>query len=262
MAFIVLGLNVEVYGRVQKSARFFAAVRKKPGALELACKAVKLGVRVECVDQLQQTPLFYAAREGNVVVARMLISLGMTINFVDINGNTALDYAVVNDRFRMVRLLTSMGAHINSFSLSKSEAMDALLKEVRKKKEARRESRKRKRDVDSTEACRNGQRRSAIVSWAYSDTDAAEPEIPREDVTVIHENNEFFACAFQETSRPAAKRIRRLAPRPQEKCMDVSSVCAWDKPGLCKSVLKSIFREYSRSDIDTNTSITAILIQL
>ena len=100
-----------------------------------------------------------------------------------------------------------MGAHINSLSLSKREAMEALLKEVREKRGAHREVRKRKRDVHS-HACPNGQRRSAVISWTYSDTEAVEPEILREDVTVINDNDDLSACAFPETSRTAAKRIR------------------------------------------------------
>ena len=178
--------------------------------------------------------LFYAAREGNVAVARMLLSLGMTIDFVDSRGATALNYATVHDRFEMVRLLTSLGAEINSHGLCMTRAMEALLKEVREKRGAREESKKRKRDVNTTEACPNGQTRSAIVSWTYSDTQAEEPEILSEDVSVIDENDQFLACAFSEKSTAAAKRIRRSAPRPQEKYMDVSSVCAKVKLRLCK----------------------------
>ena len=235
MVFTNLGLEVKLLEGFRSQPRFFTAARKKPGALELACKAVALGVNVELVDSWQQTPLFYAAREGNVAVARLLISLGMTIDFVDNRGSTALDYAIVHDRLEMVRLLTSMGAQINSVSLSKSQAMEALLREVREKRGAHRESRKRKRDVHSS-ACPSGMRRSAIVSWTYSDTEAEEPEILCEDVTVIHENDHFFACEFLEKSTTAAKRIRRSAPRPQETHIDVSSICAWDKSGLCKWV--------------------------
>ena len=80
----------------------------------------------------------------------------MTVNFVDNKGNTSLDYAVVNERFEMVRLLTSMGAQVNSLtvSLSKSHAMEALVQELHEKREAHGESRKRKRDVESTEGAR------------------------------------------------------------------------------------------------------------
>ena len=82
------------FGGVQKSAQvFFTAAGKKPGALELTCKAPDLGMDVQSVDSLQQTSLFYAAREGNVAVARLLISLGMTIDFLDNRGDTALDHA-------------------------------------------------------------------------------------------------------------------------------------------------------------------------
>ena len=111
--------------------------------------------------------------------------------------------------------------------------MNAVLNAVREKREAHGESRKRKRDVESTEACPNGQKRSAIISWTYPDTEAEELEILREDVTVIHESDQFLACIFPEKPTTAAKRIRRSAPRPQEKYMDLSSVCAWDKSGFC-----------------------------
>ena len=242
LVFTTLGLKVEVFGRVQKSAQVFYSCQKEAWSSRACLPGSRPSSDIELVDSLQQTPLFYAAREGNVAVARMLISLGMTINFVDNRGSTALDYAVVHDRLEMVtlvRLLTSMGAQINSVSLSKSQAMEALLREVREKRGAHRESRKRKRDVHSS-ACPSGMRRSATVSWTYSDTEAEEPEILPDDVTVIHENDQFLACTFPEKYSTTAKRIRRSAPRPQEKYMDMSSVCARDKSGLCKWVLLSM----------------------
>ena len=195
---------------------------------------------VELVDSFQQTPLFYAAREGNVPVARILLSLGMSINFVDDRGATALDYAIAHDQLQMARLLTSMGAHINAQNLCKSEEMETLLKEVRQTRGAHRDNRQRKRDVHSS-ACPNGEKRSAIVSWTYSNTEAEEPEILRQDVSVILENDDFFACTFPEKSTMAAKRIRRSAPRPQETHMDVLSVCAWDGPGLASGFNISTF---------------------
>ena len=163
---------------------------------------------------------FLLCGQGGQAVARMLISLGMTIDFVDNDGNTALDYGVAQDRLEMTGFLTSMGAHVNvnTVNLSNNPAMDALLNEVREEKEARRVNRKRKRNEDfSTEACPDGQRRSAMVSWAYSGTEAEELEILPEDVTVIHENDQVWACVLPEKSTTAAKRIRRSAPRPQEK---------------------------------------------
>ena len=178
---------------------------------------------VEWVDSLQQTPLHYAAAEGNVAVARLLISLGMSIDFADNRGATALDHAVVNERFEMVRLLASMGANINSVSPSRSQAMKALLKEVREREEHR-ENRKRKRDVESTDACPNGQKRSAIAAWTYSDTDAVEPRIHHAAVKVVHESEKFFACTCPTKSTTVATRIRRSATRPQETYSNILSV--------------------------------------
>ena len=130
----------------------------------------------------------------------MLISLGMTLDFVDNRGSTALDYAIAHDRLEMFRLLTSMRAQITSLSLSKSPAMEALLNEVREKRGAR----KRKRDAHSS-ACPNGQRRAAIVSRTYSDTEAEETEILREDVTVIHENDHFYLRISGEVNNDSQK---------------------------------------------------------
>ena len=79
-------------------------------------------------------------------------------------------------------------------SHSKSQAIEALLKEVREKREAHRESRKRKRDVDSTAACPNGQTRSVIATCAGTDTEAADPKFRRKDVTAVDDNAEFIAA--------------------------------------------------------------------
>ena len=150
------------------------------------------------------------------------MSLGMSVNWVDSNGNTALDYAVLHDRFQMVRFLASMGAELNSASPWWTPAMNAVLKEVQAHRENRKESRKRKREEHSAEACPDGQRRAATVCWTYSDTKPEEPTILRKDATVIHDNADFFACTLSEkTSKRAAKRIRRSALRPQEKYMKV-----------------------------------------
>ena len=56
---------------------------------------------------------------------------------------------------------------------------------------------------------------------------------------VVSENDDFFWLALPErTSKRGAKRIRRSAPPPREKYMNVLSVCAWDKSGLCKWILR------------------------
>ena len=215
--------------------RFFTAARKKPGAVELCCQAVQLGVQVDLVDQMQQTPLHYAATVGNVSVARLLISLGLSVNLADCDGKTALDHAIDGDHKEVIRLLTSMGAHIGP-------------------RDVGRESRKRKRTLHATDICPYGGKRAAMVAWAYKTMEAEEPEVLREDVEVVHESSDFFACSITQTSKRAAKRIRRSAPCPQEECMKVSSVCARNKSGLASGLYTRIHIK-----IDTSTSINIIL---
>lgn len=58
----------------------------------------ELGVDVNKVDQFQQTPLFYAAREGNAeAVAYLIAEKGAQANQVDKNHQTALFYAAKSD---------------------------------------------------------------------------------------------------------------------------------------------------------------------
>ena len=89
---------------------------------------------------------------------------------------------------------------------------------------APRENRKRKRNVESTDACPNGQERSAIASWTYSDTDAVETRVHRAAVKVVHDRERFFACTCPTKSATVAKRIRRSANRPQETYSNILSV--------------------------------------
>ena len=115
----------------------------------------------------------------------------------------------------MVRFLASMGTNLNSVSPSKSQAMEALLKEVREARGAHGESRKRKRDVDSTQACRNGQKRSAILSWTYSDTEAEEPEILSGDVQSSMSTTNVCPAHFLRSRhrQPRGSGVRHLVRR-------------------------------------------------
>ena len=69
-----------------------------------------MGVDVDVFDNFKQTPLFFAAKVGNLAVARLLLMLGMQPNFRDVFGQTALYYAVSYGHVSMVRLLVGMGA--------------------------------------------------------------------------------------------------------------------------------------------------------
>lgn len=53
-----------------------------------------LGTNCNSTDSLNQTPAYYAAREGHNNVIEYLIEKGCNINHVDTYGQTALFYCV------------------------------------------------------------------------------------------------------------------------------------------------------------------------
>ena len=55
---------------------FFIAARRRRGSEVLAKQCVGMGVNLEEVDVYGQTPLFWAAARGNMVVAHFLLQLG------------------------------------------------------------------------------------------------------------------------------------------------------------------------------------------
>jgi ankyrin repeat protein len=54
---------------------------------------LKANVKAEQSDVYNQTPLFYAAREGHLEIANCLIDNGADVNHVDVAGQTPLFYA-------------------------------------------------------------------------------------------------------------------------------------------------------------------------
>mmetsp|Transcript_37944 Transcript_37944/g.100368 ORF Transcript_37944/g.100368 Transcript_37944/m.100368 type:complete len:482 (-) Transcript_37944:8-1453(-) len=91
---------------------FFAAARKLllGGAAEVAGRLRELGVPGDSQDRYQQTPLFYAAREGNILCAELLVEQRCDVNHRDINGQSALFFAARENHADMCRLLLGLGA--------------------------------------------------------------------------------------------------------------------------------------------------------
>ena len=61
-------------------------------------------------DDLQQTPLFYAAREGYSSVCKLLIEKGCAVNRSDKYGQTAFFYCVRDGHYECIQHLCNMGA--------------------------------------------------------------------------------------------------------------------------------------------------------
>ena len=75
---------------LQQNFLFFIAARRRRGCELLAKQCIEMGVNLEEVDLHGQTPLFYAAARGNLVIVKFLLNLGFEVNFRDKARKTAL----------------------------------------------------------------------------------------------------------------------------------------------------------------------------
>eukprot|EP00438_Fugacium_kawagutii_P020035 Skav233872 [mRNA] locus=scaffold1483:131469:132731:+ [translate_table: standard] len=94
---------------------FFAAARhsgQDEQALALCSMLLERGVPLDHVDELNQSALFYAAREGHASTIRYLLRQGADPNLLDTNGETAIFYAVSKNREDAVKALLDGGANL------------------------------------------------------------------------------------------------------------------------------------------------------
>ena len=66
---------------------------------------IQLGVDFHQKDNLKQTPLFYAARDGKCKLIQFLIEQGLKTNDVDIYGQNAIYYSVDKGQLAAAKLL-------------------------------------------------------------------------------------------------------------------------------------------------------------
>ncbi|CAL1169556.1 unnamed protein product [Cladocopium goreaui] len=124
---------------------FFAAARRvgqDAEALALCKMLVERGIDINHGDELHQTALFYAARQGHANTIRYLISKGADPNVVDKNGETAMFFAVLNKRTAAVKALLEGGArlevvnnwHHTCMSVAPAEVLPVLQEERKKRR--------------------------------------------------------------------------------------------------------------------------------
>ena len=70
------------------------------------------------------TPLMYAAENGNKDIVKLLIDKGANVNKQDKNGKTPLMYAVVKGNKDIVKLLIENGAIVNKQNKDGQKALD------------------------------------------------------------------------------------------------------------------------------------------
>ena len=67
------------HSALRQNFLFFIAARRRRGSEMLAKQCVGMGVNLEEVDVYGQTPLFWAAARGNMLVVQFLLQLGFEV---------------------------------------------------------------------------------------------------------------------------------------------------------------------------------------
>jgi len=101
----------------KKQTLMFAAAlraRRLGGSLLLASQLQGLGVPTTSVDAIGQTPLYYAAREGNMDCVTFLVKSRSDVAQRDANGQTPLFYAVRYGQVETCLLLRKLGGSFNT----------------------------------------------------------------------------------------------------------------------------------------------------
>lgn len=93
---------------------FSACVIKDPSSsLAMAKALAELGVDPKQVDSLNQTPFYYAVREGHFDVIDWLLEKGLVPNHVDTYGQTPIFYCIREGNIATTTKLVSLGSDMD-----------------------------------------------------------------------------------------------------------------------------------------------------
>ena len=84
-----------------------------------------MGVKVNCVDFHNKTPLHYAAKTGNIEIGKLLIQLGAELNILDYKGRTSAGLAEDKEHFNFADTLEKLGGKkLKSYDMVNKEQND------------------------------------------------------------------------------------------------------------------------------------------
>jgi hypothetical protein len=105
------GANIESKDSNSQTPLWWAA---RNGNTAMAKLLLEAGANIETKDSNSQTPLWWAARNGNTAMAKLLLEAGANIETKDSNSQTPLWWAAWNSNTAMAELLLEAGANIES----------------------------------------------------------------------------------------------------------------------------------------------------
>lgn len=105
-----LGVDPQTKDKINQTSLYYAARERK----FKCCKfLVECGVPLNEKDLYSQSPLYYAAREGATDICQLFIDNGADVNLEDKYGQIALFYAIKNSHDKTVELLIKSGSDVN-----------------------------------------------------------------------------------------------------------------------------------------------------
>lgn len=106
--FLSNGANINETDSFDQSPIFYASREGHAGFIE---QMIKLGANPNQKDKVQETALFYAAREGKTRACEVLLNAGTEVNLIDQKHQTALFFAKRNGHKDTVEFLIEKGAY-------------------------------------------------------------------------------------------------------------------------------------------------------
>lgn len=86
-----------------------------PNSDTMISDLIQAGANIDCHDEYQHTPLYIAAKRGNLRIVKKLVEKKASIEKSDRNGLTSLSIAAYLGNMEMCRLLVGFGASLSTF---------------------------------------------------------------------------------------------------------------------------------------------------
>ena len=110
------GINEEKFGHKRTLLHIAAA----SGKTHVVNYLLQNGAAVNSSDRFKRTPLFFAARNDEYEILKILLGAGADRTMVDIKGNTACDFAKSQEHFRCSTLLSERPSGVSRSTLEAS----------------------------------------------------------------------------------------------------------------------------------------------
>ena len=152
-----------------------------------------MGLNLEELDKHGQTPLFWAAARGNIVMVKFLMNLGFEVNFRDFARKSALFFAIENGHLDVADYMIERAASILIQSSDK-KTPQSMLKALNHKAPSR-----KRPHVSPTPnfACPGAATRSHFAQWEWAGAqEETDPIIEEKEDNVLVENQQYLSRQF------------------------------------------------------------------